>query len=102
MYHYFEQKKIQKPNLVNTAAQHQHMADKYVKPIAEAIRKLDNNQYPLEYYMGFGWDGLRSCGFDGYFNNGNWVNLNKDQSTEYYRKQKIVNDNTNLKGNECR
>jgi len=102
LYHYFEQKKIQKPNLVNTAAQHQHMADKYVKPIAEAIRKLDNNQYPLEYYMGFGWDGLRSYGFDGYFNNGNWVNLNKDQSTEYYRKQKIVNDNTNLKGNECR
>ena len=71
MYHYLEQKNT-KPNLVNTAAQHQHMADKYVKPIAKAIRKLDNNQYPLEYYMGF-VGCLRSYGFDGYFDNGNWV-----------------------------
>jgi len=102
LYHYFEQKKIQKPSLVNSVAQHQHMADKYVKPIAEAIRKLDNNQYPLEYYMGFGWDGLRTYGYDGYYDNGQWVNLNKDQSTEYYKKQKIVNDNTKLKGNECK
>lgn len=102
LYHYFEQKKIQKPSLVNSVAQHQHMADKYVKPIAEAIRQLDNNQYPLEYYKGFAWDGLRTYGYDGYYNNGNWVNLNKDQSTEYYKKQKIVNDNTKLKGNECK
>jgi hypothetical protein len=102
LYHYFEQKKIQKPNLVNSVAQHQHMADKYVRPIAEAIRQLDNNQYSLDYYMGYGWDGLRTYGYDGYYDSGNWVSLNKDQSTEYYKKQKIVNDNTKLKGNECK
>jgi hypothetical protein len=102
LYHYFQQKKIQKPSLVNSVAQHQHMADKFVKPIANAIRILDNYQYPLEYYMGFGWDGLRAYGYDGYYDNGNWVNLSKDQSTEYYKKQKIVNDNTKLKGNECK
>jgi hypothetical protein len=101
LYHYFQQKKIQKPGLVNSVAQHQHMADKFVKPIAEAIRALDDNNYPLEYYMGFGWDGLRAYGYDGYFNNGSWVSLNKDQSTDYYKKQKIVNDNTKLKDNEC-
>ena len=102
LYHYFEQKKIQKPSLVNSTAQHQHMADKFVKPIAEAIRILDNYEYPLEYYKGFAWDGLRKYGYDGYYDNGKWVNLNKNQSTEYYKKQKIVNDNTKLKGNECK
>ena len=102
LYHYFQQKQIQKPSLVNSVAQHQHMADKFVKPIAQAIRALDNNKYPLDYYMGFGWDGLRQYGYDGYFDNGKWVNLSKDQSTDYYKKQKIVNDNTKLKDNECK
>lgn len=101
LYHYFEAKRLLEPQFVNSWAQHQHMADKYVKPIAEAIRILDNNKYPLEYYMGYGWDGLRKYGYDGYYDNGNWVSLNKAQSTEYYKKQKIVNDNTDLRNNEC-
>jgi hypothetical protein len=78
------------------------MADKFVKPIAEAIRKLDNYNYPLDYYMGFGWDGLRKYGYDGYYDNGKWVSLTKSESSDYYRKQKTVNDNTKLKNNECK
>ncbi|MCF2875704.1 MULTISPECIES: hypothetical protein [unclassified Tenacibaculum] len=83
-------------------AQHQHMADKYVKPIAMAIRKLDNYSYPLEYYMGFGWDGLTKYGYDGYYDNGKWVSLDKSLTSQYNIKQKIVNDNTKLNGNECK
>lgn len=83
-------------------AQHQHMADNYVKPIAQAIRKLDNYSYPIEYYMGFGWDGLTTYGYDEYYDNGKLVSLDKSKVSEYYKKQKIVNDNTKLNGNECK
>jgi len=77
-------------------AQHQHMADKFVKPIAEAIRTLDNNRYPLADYMGFGWDGLRKYGWDGYYDNGVWRSLDRDESSSYYKTQKKVLDNTNF------
>ena len=77
-------------------AQHQHMADKFVKPIAEAIRALDNNRYPLEDYMGFGWDGLRKYGWDGYYDNGVWTNLGRSESSAYYKTQKKVLDNTDF------
>ncbi|WP_164914153.1 hypothetical protein, partial [Aquimarina sediminis] len=46
-------------NSMSTRAQHNYMTEKYVIPIAKAIRELDNNKYPLNHYMGFGWDGLR-------------------------------------------
>jgi uncharacterized protein YkuJ len=49
-----------------TYAQHEHMQDKYVIPIAQAIRKLDNYKYPLEEYLGFGWDGLKVYKYDTY------------------------------------
>lgn len=101
LFYYFEAKKILEPQFVDAYAQHQHMADNYVKPIAEAIRTLDNNSYPLEYYMGYGWDGLRKYGYDGYWDNGNWVDLDKSTSTTYYQNQKTVNDNTNIQSNDC-
>ena len=44
-------------------AQHQYMADNFVKPIAKAIWELDNERFPLENYIGFGWDGLRAYGY---------------------------------------
>lgn len=77
------------------------MADNYVKPIAKAIRQLDGYKYPLNYYMGYGWDGLIKYGWDGYWDNGNWVNLDKSTSSDYYIKQKIVNDNTDFKDDDC-
>ncbi len=82
-----------------TEAQHQHMADNYVKPIAKAIRAIDNNSYPLEYYMGFGWDGLRKYGYDDYMDNGVNIELSKDRSGEYYRLQKTVLDNSQVNCN---
>ncbi len=82
-----------------TKAQHQHMADNYVKPIAEAIRAIDNNAHLLEYYMGFGWDGLRSFGYDSYWDNGVLVELTKQDSDEYYKLQKIVINETQVNCN---
>ncbi|MDD7915282.1 hypothetical protein [Polaribacter ponticola] len=65
--YYFEYKKID--GSVQTAnAQHQYMADNFVKPIAEAVRKIDNNKYSLEYYMDYGWDGLRTYVIEDYIN----------------------------------
>jgi hypothetical protein len=71
------------------------MADNYVKPIARAIRKLDNNEYPIKYYMSFGWNGLRTFGYKGYKDKGKWVSLDKSKDTEYYKNEKVVLDNTN-------
>lgn len=34
------------------------MTVRYVIPIAEAVRGLDKNRYPLKNYMFFGWSGL--------------------------------------------
>ncbi|MCG8802270.1 hypothetical protein [Tenacibaculum finnmarkense] len=53
-----------------TFAQHEHMQDKYIIPIAKAIRKLDGSRYPLNEYIGFSWDGLlvyRSMAYGGMF-----------------------------------
>ena len=38
---------------------HYYMVETYIVPIASALRKLDGNQFPVEYYYGFAWDGLR-------------------------------------------
>lgn len=95
---YFEYKSNNEPTLATSTAQHQYMADKFVKPIARAIRTLDNNKYSLEHYMGYGWDGLRRYGFSRYKDNGVEILLTKDLSTEYYKNQAIVNNNTNFNG----
>lgn len=38
---------------------HIYMTEKYITPIAKALRQFDNNSYPLDYYRSFAWDGLR-------------------------------------------
>ncbi|HEY9186114.1 MAG TPA: hypothetical protein VIM94_12390 [Salegentibacter sp.] len=38
---------------------HPYMTQYYITPIAEALRELDNDQYSLDYYKTFAWDGLR-------------------------------------------
>ncbi len=100
--YYFDYKSQNDPTIATSEAQHQYMADRFVKPIARAIRKLDNNKYPLKFYMGYGWDGLRSYGYDNYRNdNGQYITLDKSTSSEYYRNQKIVNDNSEFNNKEC-
>ena len=69
------------------------MAENYVTPIARAIRELDNNSYPLEHYMGYGWDGLRRFGY-------NLDLLTSAESSDYYQKQGIVNNNSTF-GDDC-
>ncbi|MFI2741961.1 hypothetical protein ACG2LH_04415 [Zhouia sp. PK063] len=76
------------------------MSKHFVIPIVEAIRTLYNNKYPLDYYLGFAWDGLRKYGRDGYRNiDGEWV---KDFSNneKYYSLQEEVRKNTEF-GNDC-
>lgn len=91
--YYFQYQADNGANLATSNAQHQHMADRYVRPIAQAIRFLDNNRYPLEDYMAFGWKGLRKYGWDGYYDNGEWVTLDRNQYTHILDK---VLDNTDF------
>lgn len=70
------------------------MADKYVKPISKAIRKLDNNRYPLDYYWGFAWDGLKPYGFNGYYHNGVYIKID---DTGFAKKQATLNATTPFK-----
>lgn len=93
---YFTYKAQNNNTYATSDAQHQHMADKFVKPIAEALRKLDNNKFPLNDYMGFAWEGLRLYGYDGYKDNGKWVTLDKNQYIGNIRK---VLDNTEFNKN---
>lgn len=73
-------------------AQHEYMAENYVKPIAVAIRYLDGNKYPLEYYMWYGREGLeRSYNFNS--------RLSSSDKTKYNNYQEIVNNNTDVKCN---
>lgn len=80
-------------NSMSSRAQHVYMAENYVTPIAKAIRKLDDNKYPLNYYMGFGWDGLRAYDYQGI--------LSIEESKELYRLQSIVNETTSFNPNNC-
>lgn len=75
-------------SIAESNAQHVYMAENYVQPIAEAIRALDSNSYPLEYYSLFGWDGLEK--YD--FNN----ELTDETLSEYYSNRTTVNNNTNI------
>ena len=70
-------------------AHHQYMVENYVKQIANAIRELDNNKYSLEYYMGYGWDGLRDAGYTA-------KRLTKTEDTKNYALRTIVDVNTQI------
>jgi hypothetical protein len=94
--YYFQYKAQNDNTLLTSNAQHQHMADKYVRPIAEALRQLDNYKYPLNDYMGLAWDGLRRYGWDGYYDNGNWVTLDRNQYIGTINK---ILDNTDFNKN---
>lgn len=50
--------------------------------------------------MGFGWDGLRAYGYNGYWDNGVFKNLNKSLDSDYYKNQVEVLTNTEF-NNDC-
>jgi len=45
-----------------SSADHYHMTETYINPLAGALRSLDGNRLPLSKYKPFAWDGLRIYG----------------------------------------
>jgi len=95
LHYYFEYKVDNNGNRYSTSdAQHQHMADVWITPIARALRQLDKYQFPLNDYLSLAWDGLRNYGIksangiEGYWKDGKWTTLDKDKS--YEGKSKIL------------
>lgn len=83
-----------------TFAQHEHMQDNYVVPLAEALRKLDGNRYPLEEYIGFGWDGLKVYKYDKYIDaNGNIQTISSTDRTKLIDKANLIAASSNFAAN---
>jgi len=78
-------------------AQHSYMTEKYVTPIAQALRQLDGNRFDVSYYKPFAWQGLKQYGLNGYYENGNLVHL--DDSEFRNKMQQVLNSTTF--GNDC-
>ncbi|WP_046755525.1 hypothetical protein [Kordia jejudonensis] len=74
-----------------TLAQHTYMAEKYVIPIAKAVREIDGNSHPLEYYMWYGWEGLEEYDFQN--------RLTTTLKQQYNQYQSIVNGSTSVNCN---
>lgn len=67
---------------------HPYMTLNYITPIASALRQLDGNRYPVDYYRSFAWDGLRKWDVSSI--------LNIKQSAEFDAYRVIVDSNTHL------
>lgn len=63
LYGHFE--KVSTKVMENT--QHTFMSQKYINPIANAVRQLDSNRYSKEHYLYFAWDGLEQMEKDVFF-----------------------------------
>lgn len=100
LYYYFYYKSDNSNSLETIYAQHQYMADNYIIPIAKTIRLLDNNRYDLEFYLAFAWEGLIKYGYDGYYDNGEWKSLTKEENSQCYENKKQVNNTTDF-GSDC-
>ena len=65
---------------------HFYMTETYITPIASALRQLSGNEYPVDHYYGFAWDGLR------YF----YTDDSQTDPDEYNQYKSIVRENFNL------
>jgi hypothetical protein len=86
-----------------TYAQHQHMQDAYVRPLAVSLRKLDNFRYPVEDYYGFAWEGLRKYKYEDYIDPKN--NKVKTMTPEKYKElidRKNVVSASSIFANDCK
>lgn len=63
--------------------------DYYVTQIANAVRELDNNKYPLSHYMAYGWDGLTKYGYTA-------KRLTIAENTNNQNLRSIVNQNSQI------
>lgn len=68
--------------------QHIYMTEKYINPFASALRQLDGNKYPIDYYKSFAWDGLR------FWDANKLLDMEENSTYESYRG--IVINNTTL------
>lgn len=59
------------------------MVKNYIKQLAEALRNLDNNRFPLEYYMHLAWSGATQAEKD-------LGILNSEMESYYYQKNLIL------------
>ena len=95
LYFYYKKlanSKVIDPKKLNTIYQHEYMAEKYVKPIAEAIKQLDGNRFSIDYYYWYAWEGLeQTYSFKS--------QLTEGQIKEYQQKKSRVNDTTSFKCN---
>ena len=99
LFYYYEFYKAQNSTDFATAiAQHQYMQDVFVIPMAEAIRQLDNNRFPLEDYLGFGWEGLKEdYDYDQYIDgNGQIQTMTPTQYNELINKKNNIVGSSNF------
>jgi len=68
---------------------HIYMTQKYINPITQALREFDNNNYTLDYYKSFAWDGLRE------WDAANLLGMDP-LADEYDDYRVIVNQNTTV------
>lgn len=64
--------------------------EQYINPIADALRNLEGNRYPLDYYKSFAWDGLREWDANNL--------LSMEMDTNYYSFRNTVINNSEI---EC-
>ena len=99
LYNKYKEFKVENGSLINTPlAHHEHMADRYVYPIARAIRELDDFRFPVESYLSFGWSGISRYGVNGYYNENIQFVYFDDNNVE--NKIKDIVDTTSV-GNNC-
>ena len=79
-------------------AQHQHMQDVFVTPIARAIRQLDGYKHNIDYYKGFAFVGIiKKYGYDKYWDNGVLKTMTPDIYKSYENKMYGVISTTKFK-----
>lgn len=99
LFYYYNYYSAQNNNRRETSlAQHQHMQDVFVTPIARAIRQLDGYRHNIDYYKGFAFEGIiKKYGYDKYLDNGVVKTMTPDIYKSYENKMYNVLSTTKFK-----
>ncbi|WP_075343281.1 hypothetical protein [Tenacibaculum agarivorans] len=99
---YFHYKAQNDNSLATSNAQHQYMAERYVIPIARALRELDGYSYPLDHYLMYGWEGLEAQAKEGYYDKSGVLHkLSQNDLNSLENKRTKVNKNSTFNNNLC-
>ncbi len=98
LYYYNIYKAENNATYATSIAQHQHMQDIFIIPIAKAIRQLDNNRFPLEDYYGFGWESLKEdYDYDQYIDaNGDIQTMTPTEYSQLINRKNEIIGNSNF------